>query len=143
MIVGIDPGKKGAATFMLEEGEIVDIIEYSKNTPHEISDAFLEFLPTIKKAYLEFVCSRPGQSSKATFTFGANYGFWQGILTAFKIPYEVVTPLTWQRKMGCLSKGNKNVTKAKAQQLFPKQQKITHGVADSILIAEYGRRAIK
>jgi crossover junction endodeoxyribonuclease RuvC len=81
----------------------------------------------------------PKQGVSSTFKFGVNYGFLRGMLTAHKIPFEEVTPQKWQKAMGCLSKGNKNVTKAKAQQLFP-NLKITHKVADALLIAEYCRR---
>jgi crossover junction endodeoxyribonuclease RuvC len=139
LIIGIDPGKNGAATFINESGEIFDIVEYGKNTEHEVADAFIEHGPHVVKAYLEFVASRPAQGVRSVFSFGSNYGFWRGLLTCLKIPYEKVTPGTWQRSLRCLSKGDKNITKAKAQQLFPKH-KITHSIADSILIAEYGRR---
>jgi len=40
--------------------------------------------------------------------------------------------------LGCLSKGDKNVTKAKAQEQFP-NIKVTHATADALLIALYGR----
>jgi hypothetical protein len=41
--------------------------------------------------------------------------------------------------MQCLTKGDKNVSKAAAQRLWPKL-KITHANADALLIAEYGRQ---
>jgi len=41
--------------------------------------------------------------------------------------------------MGCMTKGDKNVSKRKAQELFP-SMKVTHASADALLIAEYGRR---
>jgi hypothetical protein len=41
--------------------------------------------------------------------------------------------------MSCLTKGDKNVTKSRAQELFP-EVKVTHAIADALLIAEYGRR---
>jgi hypothetical protein len=41
--------------------------------------------------------------------------------------------------MGCLTRGDKNVSKAKAQQLFP-TMKITHAVADALLLAAYAQR---
>jgi hypothetical protein len=137
IIVGIDPGKTGAATFLSDNGEVVVTAEYDKLTPHEIVDVFHTYSAAIKKVYIEYVASRPKQGVKSAFTFGANFGFWRGIVTALKLPYETVTPGTWQRAMGCLSKGNKKITKAKAQQLFP-TIKITSNTADSILIAEYG-----
>lgn len=142
LIVGIDPGKTGAATFLSEEGTIIDIVEYSKNTKHEIADAFWEHLTTTKMAYVEGVAAFPLQGVKSVFSFGANFGFWVGILVALKIPYETVAPARWQRFLNCLTKGDKNVTKTKAQQLYP-NRKITHATADSILIAEYGRRTAK
>jgi hypothetical protein len=44
--------------------------------------------------------------------------------------------------MGCLTKGDKNVSKRKAQELFP-STKVTHAIADSMLIAAYGRKMSK
>jgi len=140
MIIGIDPGAYGAATLMSMDGVIVDVIEFSKNTESEICDCFIEFAQKEKLfAYIENVHAMPKQGVSSTFKFGRGYGFLIGVLTALKIPYEKVTPNTWQKYLSCQSKGNKNITKTKAQQLFPKQ-KITHAVADAILIAEYGRR---
>lgn len=141
MILGIDPGKHGAAVTISMNGEIVDVMEYGNLTEHEIADALTEYGAAIKKAYIEKAASRPAQGVVSVFTFGDNFGWWRGVLTALKIPYETVTPAKWQRELSCLSKGNKNVTKCKAQQLFP-HEKITHAKADAILIAEYGRRII-
>lgn len=138
-IAGIDPGKNGAVSFLLDSGEVIESFEYAKYTEHELAEALGRYGPKISKTYLEFASSRPGQGVKSVFSFGTNYGFWRGLLTALKIPYEIVTPGTWQRSLKCLSKGNKNITKAKAQQLFP-ASKITHAIADSLLIAEFGRR---
>jgi hypothetical protein len=41
--------------------------------------------------------------------------------------------------MGCLTKGDKNVSKKRAQELFP-SIKCTHATSDALLIAEYGNR---
>ena len=76
----------------------------------------------------------------SSFTFGRGLGRLEALLTAHRIPYEEIAPGKWQRSLGCLTKGDKNVTKARAQQLFP-GVKVTHYVADALLIAEYGRRA--
>jgi hypothetical protein len=37
-----------------------------------------------------------------------------------------------------MTKGNKNITKQKAQELFP-GIKVTHAIADALLIATYGK----
>ncbi len=61
------------------------------------------------------------------------------MLIASRIPFEEVTPQKWQKTLSCLSRGDKNITKAKAQQLFP-GLRVTHATADALLIAEYARR---
>ena len=139
LVMGVDPGCNGAATLMQLDGQILDVIEFNKNTEHEISDQISEFAADIKLAYLEKVHAMPKQGVSSTFKFGNGYGFIRGLLTAHRIPYEMVTPNEWQKSLGCQSKGDKNVTKSKAQQLFPATM-ITHSKADSILIAEYCRR---
>ena len=90
-------------------------------------------------AMIEKVHSMPKQGVKSSFTFGQGYGFLLGCLTALEIPFEYVTPQKWQRYLGCLSKGDKNVTKQKAQELFPHLE-ITHATADALLIGEYLKR---
>jgi len=45
----------------------------------------------------------------------------------------------WQKALGCMTKGDKNITKRLASELFP-AIKCTHTVSDALLIAEYGRR---
>ena len=60
-------------------------------------------------------------------------------LCAATIPYEEVTPQKWQKALGCRTGGDKNVSKARAQALFPLQN-ITHAIADALLLAEYCRR---
>ncbi len=140
MIIGIDPGANGAAALIDTAGNIVDVIEFKKNSELDIAEWFIEFSQDENIfAYIENVHAMPKQGVTSTFKFGCAYGFLLAVLTTVKIPYEKVTPNTWQKYLKCQSGGNKNVTKAKAQQLFPKQ-KINHAVADAILIAEYGRR---
>ena len=90
-------------------------------------------------ATIENVHSMPQQSSQSGFTFGKNFGFLIGLLTASSIPYKFVTPQKWQKGMQCMTGGDKNISKAATQRLWPKI-KSTHALADSMLIAEYGRQ---
>lgn len=138
--IGIDPGWSGAAAVLSRTGDILRIIEWSKTTPAEMHAEILEFQNGC--AYLEKVHSMPKQGVASTFKFGWNAGWWEGMLTGACIPLiETPIPATWQRAMGCLTKGDKNVSKALAQRLWPRQVKqLTHATADACLIAEYGRR---
>ena len=90
-------------------------------------------------AVLEAVNSMPGQGVASTFAFGRHYGFLRGLLVAYEVPWLDVRPAKWQTAMGCLSKGDKNVTKARAQQLAP-SLKLTHATADALLLAIYCSR---
>jgi len=136
MILGIDPGLSGAMA-VLDNKEVVLLIPFAKTTPHDIV-AYLKPLK-ISIAYLEAVNAMPHQGVTSMFKFGMNYGMWQGILVALGIPFQRVYPLKWQTAMSCRTGGNKNISKARAQELFPRI-KITHAIADALLIAEYGRR---
>ena len=75
----------------------------------------------------------------SAFTFGHGFGQIEMALTAAGIPFERLRPQAWQKAMGCMTKGDKNVSKRRAQELFP-QIKVTHANADALLICEYGRR---
>lgn len=88
---------------------------------------------------IEKVHSMPNQGVSSTFTFGMSYGALRMAVRASGIPFEGVTPQKWQKGLGCLTGGEKNVSKERAQNLFP-HLKIIHATADAILIAEYLRR---
>ena len=89
----------------------------------------------------------PKQGVASTFKFGRSYGNLEAFLIAAEIPFERVVPSVWQREFGLISKkgetktAKKNRHKAKAQELFP-SVKVTHAVADALLIAEWHRRRL-
>jgi len=83
--------------------------------------------------------SSPQMGVKSAFSFGNSYGFVTGLLVAHRIPFELFTPTKWQTAMKCRTGGDKNITKAAAQRLFP-DVKMIHAIADAYLIAEHARR---
>jgi len=138
-VCGIDPGKQGGLAF--KDGNKVQAVSFSTLTHPEIAHKLREFMP--EKVYLEKVHSMPGQGVSSVFKFGEGFGHLKGTLDALGIPYELVSPLKWQTSLGCRTGGDKNVSKTKAQQLFPQIPKITHYIADALLIMEYGCRLEK
>jgi Holliday junction resolvasome RuvABC endonuclease subunit len=137
--IGIDPGLSGGIA-IIQQG-LEAMAWKMPPTERDIADLLLSISKMdVHLCFIESVHSLPRQGVASTFKFGRSYGFLRGLLVAFKIPFDEVSPLKWQRAMGCLSHGNKNVTKAKAQQLFP-QLTVTHATADALLIAEYCRRS--
>ena len=145
-IIGIDPGKSGAIAWIGETGSCVEkmpeTLQDIWDLMNAITNGFVAYRSSnalMFKAYIEQVHSMPGQGVASSFAFGRQLGNLEMALTAAGIPFERVTPQKWQRAMSCMTGGNKNVSKAKAQELFP-QHKVTHKTADALLIAEYGRR---
>jgi cytochrome oxidase Cu insertion factor (SCO1/SenC/PrrC family) len=135
-VIGIDPGMSGGIALIKNGNAVVAKMGHTERDTYEILQSYAEHEPF---AYIESVHSMPKQGVASSFKFGVNYGLLRGMLIAIGIPFETVTPLSWQRYLRCQSKGDKNVTKAKAQELFP-HIKVTHSTADALLIAEYGRR---
>lgn len=108
-------------------------------TEHEVAALLKSLYHPNTFVMIEKVQSAPQQGVVSVFTFGSGYGFLRGCLCSLGFAFDEVRPAIWQTKLGCLTKGDKNVTKAKASQLFP-AVKVTHSVADALLIAEYNMR---
>ena len=136
--LGIDPGKTGGVTLLDDDGSIVAKFAFTKKTDHDISQ-WIEDQTKGRKviAYIERVGSMPKQGIASAFNFGRNYGMLIGLLTGLKVSFDFVSPGVWQRRLGCMTRGDKNVTKSKAQRMYPSETKITHATADSILIARF------
>jgi crossover junction endodeoxyribonuclease RuvC len=144
MIIGIDPGGSGGIAWY--DGERARVVKM----PATLQD-LLELVDNIniachmnnsinsRCAYLEQVHSSPQMGVKSSFTFGNGFGHLEMALTAAGIPFVRVSPQKWQGALGCRTGGDKNVSKARAQELFP-DLKPTHATADALLIMEYGRR---
>jgi Holliday junction resolvasome RuvABC endonuclease subunit len=145
--IGIDPGQSGGIAWIDEKGRacvekmpvtLADLWELMQS----ITEGFVAFRASnslMFKAYIEHVHSSPQMGVKSAFTFGNGYGHLEMALTAAGIPFERVRPQKWQQAMGCMTKGDKNVSKRRAQELYP-QIKVTHATADALLIATYGTR---
>ena len=135
--IGIDPGKTGGIAWNVN-GHVT--AWKMQDTERDTFD-LLSRIESLGECfcYLERVASSPQMGVVSAFTFGKGYGGLRMALVAVGIPFETVTPAKWQGNMQCRSKGDKNVTKRRAQELFP-NIKVTHAIADSLLICEYGRR---
>ena len=95
---------------------------------------------------VEHVNAMPGQGVTSCFSFGKNFGFILGLLTACQIPYQLVRPQVWKKEFGCTS--DKNTSIEVAQRLYPNANlyrterctKPHDGRAEALLMAEYARR---
>lgn len=135
--IGVDPGASGAIAAITPSG--VCWVKLSE-TPADAS-AFLRDLLVDHEAVacVEKVGAMPRQGVSSTFKFGWSAGFVEGLLVAHGVPFSHVAPAKWQGALSCRTGGDKNVSKRRAQELWP-GVKITHANADALLLAEYARR---
>lgn len=155
--IGIDPGKTGAlAIFELIEGE------YYLHSVFDFEDRDL-YIPLLREiaildrcssACIEAVHAAPGQGVSSTFIFGANFGWWCGVLDALNYSYTLVSPQKWQgllfkdykNSMGSLDRSTKELSLELANKLFSRdkdtknyfKRKKDHGRSDASLIGWYG-----
>jgi len=143
--IGIDPGANGGIAWIDYNGKAC--VEKIPDTLQDLWELLCDITSYPKssidgrsyKAYIEQVASSPQMGVVSAFSFGRGYGNLEMALTAAGIPFERVRPQVWQKALGCMTKGDKNVSKSKAQELFP-DRKITHATADALLIAYYGTK---
>ncbi|MHB1260373.1 MAG: hypothetical protein ACYC2H_01520 [Thermoplasmatota archaeon] len=139
--MGVDPGVSGGIA-LIDERAVVIFATAMPDTPRDILDTIARYDRSVF-AVLEHVWSMPGWGNVGPFKFGISFGELRMALTAQTIPFDLVMPKKWQKVMGVVyPKGkprDKNVTKQRAQALFP-STRVTHAIADALLLAEYGRR---
>lgn len=148
--LGIDPGKRGGFAFIREiEGDYVyNCYPWDDNV----------FICTLEKllalndpifGIVEKVSAMPNQGVVSMFTFGKSCGYIEGVLSAFKIAFQTVVPMKWKREFS-LNK-SKEESISVCQKLFPhaillpnsRCHKPSDGMAEALLMAEYGRRLYK
>ena len=146
--IGVDPGANGGIAWITDGKACVekmpdtlqdlwDLLE--KDILHATDNLYFGRPSRNVKAYIEQVSSSPQMGVVSAFSFGRGYGNLEMALTAAGIPFERVRPQVWQKTLGCMTKGNKNITKTLAAELFP-SIKATHWSSDALLIAHYGTK---
>lgn len=146
-VMGIDPGVRGGVAVLDETGKACYVAAFHPSMPHSelvrvvAGGTHTLYLSGSRHVFMEHVGYIKGDGGKGSFTFGRVDGLIRGALHALGFPPQDIRPMVWQGSMGCLSGGKKAVTKARAEALFP-ELKITHAVADALLIATFGRQHI-
>ncbi len=148
-IIGIDPGVSGGIAWIDDDrasaakmpATPVDLVDLLRGL--KVAGFDVVYMEKVQPGGLNRSKGGEGRQmgAKSAFTFGNAVGVVVGVLAALGFRVELVTPQEWQRAMSCLTGGDKNVSKAAAQRIFPGfEGKITHANADALLIAEHGRR---
>lgn len=148
--IGIDPGKNGGiAVIRCNARHLVDRIIVSPFSEENLIDMCIGYALSKKetiKCVLEKVNAMPNQGVVSMFNFGQNYGFIQGVLKAYNIPFELVPPAKWKKEFSVTS--DKNTSIEVAKRLFPnvnlkateRCRKDHDGMAEALLLACYAQR---
>lgn len=145
IFVGIDPGKSGALAVIDTETGIAFAIPYD---PQKYIDELRCLDPAKTVACLEHVHAMPKQGVTSQFTFGANFGWIQGVMDTLRIPYELVNPRKWKLEFSVTADKNSGIEVCK--RLYPEVsllptdrcKKDNDGMAEALLMAEYARRRL-
>lgn len=157
MILGIDPGKKGALAFLMSGGglEIADMPDSPTALAEKIRSQVLFSEAPISFAIIEDVGSMTyvdaqgrtrGQGAKASFSFGFDTGAIHGVLAAMRVRVFAVKPAVWKACYGLSA--DKNLSRELAIAKFPFhsqlfQRKKDDGRAEAALLALFGQTRFK
>lgn len=149
VIVGIDPGKRGAIVLLSPNACMKWFLDGM------IYQHFKQIMTqgNPDHIYMEKAQVMGCETAKAMFTYGTGYGRLIGWIESLFLPHTLVAPVTWTSVLhkGCTGTDPKGKSLQAAQRLFPlidlratERCKIPHdGFVDALLIAEYGRRIFK
>lgn len=147
IFIGIDPGKNGGIAY-------IDTAENISGTEPYSDKALIDLCRGILCGSYKAVCclekvgAMPGQGVVSMFNFGQSVGYIKGVLEAYRIPYQEITPQKWKREFGLTSNKAKSVEVCR--KLFPdvdflatpRCKKPHDGMAEALLMAEYARRKL-
>lgn len=155
--VGIDPGKTGGIAVLGDEIRLFPMPDESN--PELMRTIFKGFIsdtdnykvilerPVLIPHIVKKVCPKckswisTAVMQQGVLTSLINYGILIGLLKAYSIPYEEIESSKWKKAFK-LTK-DKKLSIAMAKQLYPELTdtiKQKDGLAEALLIAEYGRR---
>ena len=147
LFIGIDPGKKGGIACIDTECGICYTEPYCDKALIDLCSSEARKGQNVM-CCLEKVGAMPGQGVVSMFSFGQSVGYIKGVLEAFKIPYQEITPQKWKKEFGLNS--DKAASAEVCRKLFPdvdllatpRCKKPHDGMAEALLMAEYARRKL-
>lgn len=156
MIIGIDPGAKGAIAFfdpaigslVVKDMPTMDVTRNGKCkteiAPSLIAQLIRDHAPCPLMAVIERTGAMPGQGVSSMYAFGRGVGMVEGVLAALGVATVAITPQVW-RKVAKV-RGGKDASRMRACELFPRDAALfarvrDDGRAEAALIAWAGAMA--
>ncbi|MBJ6799754.1 RuvC family protein [Geomonas propionica] len=144
--LGIDPGKKGALSILRQDGTPQWWARMPQGKP-EIIDTLVNLIQEHPHLVMvvELAQAMPGQGVTSCFRYGHHFATFEDVAILLKIPYHEVRPAVWKKVFGLSS--DKRLSTSVCRRIFPKVDLIPprcrtdhDGIAEALLIAEWGRR---
>jgi len=117
--IGIDVGAKGAMCWTFD-WKSFNFFDYDKNNWRYFLESNQE---DINMVMIEKVHSFKGQGVKSMFTFGEKFGWIQGVLESFRIPYRMIEPRRWQKLLKVEAGSGKQGIYKRVKELYPQCEK--------------------
>lgn len=157
LFVGIDPGKSGAIVSIGSEcGRVctfpMPVVSGDSREEYDTQKIRSILFEPDCMVFIERQQPLPPKmgGSLASYWRGASQYLFEGLCVGLQIPYEIVRPVDWQKEFfqGLSKDLGKQRSVIVCKRLFPgvdirrtpRCHKDDDGIADAILIAEYGRR---
>jgi crossover junction endodeoxyribonuclease RuvC len=147
MYIGVDPGNDGGISLLSADGK-VKFRTKMPDTVKGITDLFTQWYETFDDLAMivEKAQAMPKQGVTSAFNYGKGFGVFETIAAILDIPYHDPRPAKWKKEMG-LNADKINSIKL-CKRLFPavnllasdRCRKDHDGIAEAILLAEWGRR---
>jgi crossover junction endodeoxyribonuclease RuvC len=124
-LLGVDPGAGGALALVAGPGKLLVV----KDMPTVVTDQgkrridapalsrLVQDMGAIDGAVIELVGPMPRDGRAGAFWFGKAAGVIEGVLAGMNVPFKLVPPQTWKRRLDVSR--DKNAARARASQLFP------------------------
>ena len=133
-VMAIDPGVTGGIAFK----NCFEIKTFKiPSTPKATFDLFINWKTKVKSALLEkIVPMAPNPKLVASFMkLHGHYRELRALLFAAGYAFDEIRPSIWQKEQNCITGGNKAVSKARAEALFP-DHKVTAWNQDALVMVD-------
>jgi len=142
--IGVDPGISPALSALNEKCELLwmkDVPCIQTGTKNVINGQDLkDALLGADHVFIEKAQTMPGQGIASSGNYMKSAGIIEGICIGLGIPYTLIPPVTWKKKMMFGMEKGKEASLLKVQQLYPNSVKLIkdNHKAEALLICLYG-----
>ncbi|TLM63593.1 MAG: Holliday junction endonuclease [Deltaproteobacteria bacterium] len=144
--LGIDPGKNGGLCVVDSNGTALECTRMPDGTAR-----IIDWLLHARERYpnlvmiAELAQAMPKQGVTSTFRYARHFATFEVAAILLRTPYVEVRPAVWKKAMGLNQKKTDSIAACRrlfpTVELIPKGCRTEHdGIAEALLIAEWGRR---